>query len=480
MKTIDKIYINGQFVTPHGAEVMNLISPSTKETIGTVTLGDKSDVQNAIAAAKKAFGTFSRSTVEERIGILERLHISVRKRYDELVAAMVEEYGAPIAIARQLTEIATNDFPNMVKILRSFDFVQQVDKAKVHFEPLGVVAAITPWNANYINIAGKISPAIAAGCTIVIKPSELSAIQTQIMAECIHEANVPAGVVNIVNGTGEVVGHELSIHPDVAKIAFTGSTRTGKQLRHNAVDTMKRITLELGGKSPNIIFDDADFNKAIPLALMACFINSGQACLAGTRLLVPEHRLDEVKQLIKASIGMFKSGNPNEADTLIGPMVNETQYNRVQRYIQSGIDEGAEVVAGGLGHPEGHTNGYYVQPTVFAHVNPDMTITREEIFGPVLSIITYKTEEEAVRIANDTIYGLQAYISTPDLAKANRVAAQLQAGTIYINGLHDQGNAPFGGFKQSGIGREFGTFGLREYLEPKTVMGYDSPEINIG
>jgi len=243
---------------------------------------------------------------------------------------------------------------------------------------------------------------------------------------------------------------------------------------------MKRITLELGGKSPNIIFDDADFNKAIPLALMACFINSGQACLAGTRLLVPEHRLDEVKQLIKASIGMFKSGNPNEADTLIGPMVNETQYNRVQRYIQSGIDEGAEVVAGGLGHPEGHTNGYYVQPTVFAHVNLDMTIAREEIFGPVLSIITYKTEEEAVRIANDTIYGLQAYISTPDLAKANRVAAQLQAGTIYINGLHDQGNAPFGGFKQSGIGREFGTFGLREYLEPKTVMGYDSPEINIG
>lgn len=307
----------------------------------------------------------------------------------------------------------------------------------------------------------------------------MSAIQTQIMTECIDAASVPAGVINIVNGTGEVVGNELSTHPDVAKIAFTGSTRTGKLLRHNAVDTMKRITLELGGKSPNIILDDADFTKAIPLALAACFINSGQACLAGTRLLVPEHRLGEVKELVKQSIGTFKPGNPKDADTMIGPMVNESQYNKIQHYIQTGITEGAEVIAGGLGHPEGLESGYFVKPTVFAHVTNDMTIAREEIFGPVLSIITYKTEEEAVNIANDTTYGLQAYVSTPDLEKANRIAAQLQAGTVFINGLYEQGNAPFGGFKQSGLGREFGSFGLKEYLEPKTVMGYDNIEIRL-
>jgi len=479
MKVIDKIYINGQFVTPHGKEVMDLISPVTREVVGRVTLGDKTDAQHAVMAAKKAFEQFSQSTVEERIAILERLHVSMKNRYSDLVEAMVEEYGAPMSLAHQFVSIAMNDFLGMIRILQNFEFVQQVDSARIRFEPIGVVAAITPWNADYINIAGKICPAIAAGCTIVIKPSEMSAIQTQIMTECIDAAGVPAGVINIVNGTGEVVGNELSTHPDVAKIAFTGSTRTGKLLRHNAVDTMKRITLELGGKSPNIILDDADFTKAIPLALAACFINSGQACLAGTRLLVPEHRLEEVKELVKQSIGTFKPGNPKDADTLIGPMVNESQYNKIQHYIQTGITEGAEVIAGGLGHPEGLESGYFVKPTVFAHVTNSMTIAREEIFGPVLSIITYKTEEEAVNIANDTTYGLQAYVSTPDLEKANRIAAQLQAGTVFINGLYEQGNAPFGGFKQSGLGREFGSFGLKEYLEPKTVMGYDNPEIKL-
>jgi len=479
MKTIDKIYINGQFVTPHGNEVMDLINPSNKEIIGKVVLGNKTDVNLAVAAAKKAFETFSHSSIEERIGILERLHLAMKERYHELVDTMIEEYGAPVSIARQLTDIAINDFSNMTGILRNFDFIQYIDNAKVRFEPVGVVAAITPWNADYTNMAGKIGPAIAAGCTIVIKPSEMSAMQTQLITECIHVAQVPAGVINIVNGRGDIVGNELSKHPDIAKIAFTGSTHTGKLLRHNAVDTMKRITLELGGKSPNIILDDADFSKAIPLALMACFINSGQACLAGTRLLVPENRLEEVKQYIKASIGMFKSGDPHEPDTLIGPMVSEKQYNTVQRYIQSGIDEGAEIVTGGLGHPEGCETGYFVKPTVFAQVTPDMTIAREEIFGPVLSVITYKTEEEAIKIANDTIYGLQAYISTPDLEKANQIAARIQAGTIFVNGLYNQGNAPFGGFKQSGIGREFGALGLKEYLEPKTVLGYENAEINL-
>lgn len=479
MKTIDKIYINGQFVTPHGTQVMNLISPATREIIGTVRLGDATDVKKAVAAAKKTFKTFSQSTIQERKDMLQRLHDSMKTRLDELIDAMVQEYGAPLIIARQFTNIALNDFLSMKDILDDFDFVQQVGKVRVRFEPVGVVGAITPWNADYINIAGKIAPAIAAGCTIVIKPSELSAIQTQLMTECIHAANLPDGVVNILNGSGEIVGAELTTHPYIAKIAFTGSTHTGKIIRRNAVDSMKRVTLEMGGKSPNIIFDDADFSKAVPLALMACFINSGQACLAGTRLIVPEHRL-EVKQLVKNSIGMFKVGNPANADTLIGPMVNEKQYNTIQHYIQSGIDEGAEIVAGGLGHPEGLESGYFVKPTVFANVTSEMTIAQQEIFGPVLSILTFKTEEEAVEIANNTIYGLQAYISTPDLEKANRVASQIEAGTVMINGLYDQGNAPFGGFKQSGIGREFGTFGLKEYLEPKSVMGYDVREINIG
>ncbi len=353
MKIIDKIYINGQFIKPQGTEVIDIINPSTREVIGKVTLGDVEDARKAIAAAKDAFETFSQTSIQERLDILKRLHNSMLDRYDDLVQAKMEEYGAPLVIARQLTDIAIRDFESMKGVLDTFQFERQVSGAKVRLEPLGVVGAITPWNADYINIAGKIIPAIAAGCTIVIKPSEMSASQTQVMLECIHAAKVPTGVINIVNGRGDTVGNELTVHPDVAKIAFTGSTRTGKQIRRNAVNTMKRVTLEMGGKSPNIILDDADFSKAIPLALMAAYINSGQACLAGTRLLVPEHRLDEVKQLIKASIGFFKLGYPEDAGVMIGPMVSEKQYNTVQYYIQKGIEEGAELIAGGLGHHEG-------------------------------------------------------------------------------------------------------------------------------
>lgn len=472
MKIIDRIYMNGQFVKPAGTEVQDIVNPSTNKVIGKVTLGNGKDTQAAIHAAKEAFKSFSQTTIVERKQILRRLHDVMMAQSEALIHATVEEYGAPLAQATQLMRYAAQCFLTASEALDSFEFVQYIGQAKVVQEPLGVIGMITPWNANYYQICAKLAPAIATGCTAVIKPSELSALQTQLLTECFHEAQVPAGVINIVNGKGDVVGEEITRNPDVSMISFTGSTRVGKAIRRGAVDTMKRVTLEMGGKSPNIILDDADLTKAIPLALMLCYGNSGQACLAGTRLLVPEHRLEEVKAIAKAAAGTIKVGNPGEADTMIGPMVTDKQYERVQHYIKLGIEEGAELVIGGPGHPAGLEKGNFVRPTVFANVTMDMTIAQEEIFGPVLSILSYRSEEEAVEIANQTVYGLAAYISSSDLDRANRIAAQLEAGTIAINGIHHEPRAPFGGYKQSGLGRENGVYGLREYVQPKTLMGY--------
>ncbi|MRN52914.1 aldehyde dehydrogenase family protein [Paenibacillus monticola] len=477
MKIIDHIYINGEFVQPNGTEVRNLINPATAEIMGQVTLGNIKDAQNAIAAAKQAFKSFSKTTLEERLQMLQRLHDVMKEKSEVMIQATVQEYGAPISIATMLMNLTLRNFLNTQEVLQDFEFTQYIGKAKVVLEPLGVIAAITPWNADYTHISGKLAPAIAAGNTIVIKPSELSAIQTQLFMECIHEAGIPAGVINILNGTGDVVGAELTRHPDVAMITFTGSTKVGKIISRGAADTLKRVALELGGKSPNLIMDDADFNIAIPLAAMSCFINSGQACIAGTRLIVPEHRLEEVKKLITAAVEATKVGDVWDKNTAIGPMVSQQQYDTVQRYIKLGIEEGAELITGGEGHPEGLDQGYFVKPTVFANVTMDMTIAREEIFGPVLSILTYKTEEEAIEIANDTVYGLSAYISSSNLARANQIAAQIMSGRIEINGLHDEPHAPFGGFKQSGIGREHGVYGLEQYLEAKSIMGYDVAQI---
>jgi aldehyde dehydrogenase (NAD+) len=339
---------------------------------------------------------------------------------------------------------------------------------------VGVVGIITPWNSSAWFIANKVATAIAAGCTAVVKPSELSARQNQILAECFHAAQLPPGVVNIVNGRGEVVGAALSVHPDINKISFTGSTVVGKAIAKLGVDTMKRVTLELGGKSANVILDDADFEKAIPAAIQACFMNNGQACIAGSRLLVPEHKLDLVKKLAKAAVESVVVGDPHRAEVSVGPLVNQKQFERVQKYIQIGIEEGAELIAGGVGKPEGLESGYFVKPTAFINVTNNMTIARDEIFGPVLSILTYKTEEEAVHIANDTQYGLQAYVSSTNLDRAHRVARQLIAGRVHINGIHDDLIAPFGGFKQSGIGREFGPYGLDSYLETKAILGVEA------
>lgn len=473
MRTIDQIYINGKFVKPHGTEVMDIINPANKEIIGRVTLGDEQDTRDAIAAAKTAFKTFSKTPVEERAQMLQRLHDVMIEKFDLLNEVAVDEYGAPTAATAGRTMYAAKNFLHNLDVMKEFQFEKRIGQAKVALEPLGVIGLITPWNANYTHISTKLAPAIAAGCTVVIKASELSAIQTQVIAECFHEAGIPAGVINFVNGRGDVVGAELTRHSDVAMISFTGSTNVGRIIARDGAATMKRLVLELGGKSPNVILDDADYHKAIPLAVMTAFSNSGQACHVGSRLIVPEKRLEEVKQLVIKTVENIKVGNPWEEGTFIGPMVSQKQYDTVQRYIHLGVEQGAELIIGGPGHPEGLDNGYYVKPTVFANVTMDMTIAKEEIFGPVLSILTYKTEEEAIAIANDTIYGLSAYVSSSNLERANDVASQIVSGRVLINGLYDEPKAPFGGFKQSGIGREFGTYGLESYVEPKTILGHD-------
>lgn len=470
MKTIDKIYVNGEFITPQGTEYFDLISPTTNEKLGKVLLGNQKDTQNAIAAAKEAFKTFSKTTTAERIQYLKNIQASIEKRKEEFIDVMIEEYGGTRQFVTISYDYMLKGFESAINLLNTYNFTKIMGESEVQMTPLGVVGIIIPWNSSNGFICSKLSTAIVAGCTTVIKPSEMSAQQTQLIAECLHEAGLPKGVFNIVNGLGEIVGAEISRNPDIAKISFTGSTNVGKIIAKEAVETMKRVTLELGGKSPNIILDDANFSEAIPLAIIAAYMNSGQACIAGTRLLVPENRLEEVKELIKEVISKTIVGDPKNETTAVGPMVSAKQYERVQSYIQTGINEGAEILTGGLGKPEGLEKGNFVKPTVFVNVNNQMRIAREEIFGPVLSVITYKTEEEAVEIANDTTYGLQAYVSSSDEKRAHKIASQINAGRVQINGIGHDPMAPFGGFKQSGIGREFGTMGLEAYLEPKALI----------
>jgi aldehyde dehydrogenase (NAD+) len=470
MKIIDKIYINGEFITPHGTEVSDLINPSVNQVIGRVTLGDEIDTRKAVAAAKVAFIQFSKSGIEERIAHLQRLHDAILKRVPELQDATIEEYGATIQRAAWSNQLAAEIFLQFIGVLKGYSFERTMGNSVVRFEPLGVAAILTAWNSNSGSICIKLAAAIAAGCTTVIKPSELSAIQSQILTACFHEANLPPGVINVVNGRGDIVGTELARNTDVSMIAFTGSTVVGKIIAREAIDTMKRVTLELSGKAPNIILDDADFTKAIPMAVSACFMNNGQACIAGTRLLVPENRLEDVKKIVRETISGLKVGNPEKEETGIGPLASQKQYDRVQDYIKSAKEEGAELLIGGEGHPDGLNEGFFVKPTAFAGVTKNMRIAREEIFGPVLSIMTYKTEQEAIEMANDTIYGLLAYVSSSDQKRARRVASQIHAGRVLINTLNHDPLAPFGGFKQSGMGREGGVLGLDEYLEPKAII----------
>lgn len=470
MQQIHQIYINGEFVTPHGTQLFDVFNPATGQAIGQVRLADEQDALDAVQAAKRAFPTFSRTTKAVRIDYLKRMHAAVASVEAELTAAIIEEYGAPVSRAVWMAKHAADVLLEAATVLQDYDFTQRIGIADVTMQPLGVAGLITPWNSNAGFICGKLAAALAAGCTAVIKPSEMSALQTAIVARALHQAGLPAGVFNIVTGRGETVGAVLSTHPDIAKVSFTGSTAVGKQILRAGAETLKRITLELGGKSPVLVLDDADLKTAIPMALQAGFMNSGQACIAGSRILVPEHRLSEVEALVIEEVSNIRAGDPQDPGTSVGPMVSLKQWQRVQRYIQIGLEEGAHLLTGGPGLPEGIEAGWFVKPTVFSRVTNQMTIAREEIFGPVLSIITYKDEAEALAIANDTPYGLQAYILSSNLPKAHALAAQIDAGRVLINTLAHEPRAPFGGFKQSGIGREYGSFGLEAFLEPKSVL----------
>jgi aldehyde dehydrogenase (NAD+) len=469
-KTITAHYIDGGFVESHGQEVIDIIRPTDGKVIARVTLGDEEDTRRAIAAAKRAFATFGRTTKEERASYLRRLHEAVSARIDDLTAAMVEEYGGVVQFARIIVESGVNAFPAAEKGLEELPMTQSWGKTTVTLEPVGVAGLITAWNANALFICLKLASAVAAGCTVVIKPSELSSLQTEVMLECLEAAKLPKGVCNIVIGRGDVVGAELVRNPDVAKISFTGSVAVGQSIMRDGAATMKRITLELGGKSPTILLDDAVLDKAIPAALVLAFMNSGQACAAGTRLLVPKSRFDAVKRAIVNAMPSFAVGTPADPKTGVGPMVSQKQYERVQSYIRNGIEEGAEVLAGGEGHPEGFEAGYFVKPTVFVNVKNDMTIAKEEIFGPVLCVIAYDSEDEAIRIANDSNYGLHAAVLGTDLQRAHRVASQIRAGRVVINGMTDDPQAPWGGFKYSGFGREYGRYGIEAFLETRAIL----------
>jgi aldehyde dehydrogenase (NAD+) len=471
MWNINQAYIDGAFVPVQGSEVVEVINPATEQLIGTATLANRDDAKRAIAAAQRAQQTLRRTTKAERIDMLKRLQSAVLARTEQIQDTTIEEYGAPLARAKWISQYASQCFANAAQALENYELTRRVGEATVVMEPVGVSGLITPWNSTAGSICSKLASAIAAGCASVIKPSELSPIQTQVVAAALHDAGLPAGVFNILLGRGADVGDEISLSPGIAKISFTGATPTGKLIARAGLETMKRVSLALTGKSASIVLDDTDLATAIPLALNAGFQNNGQACVAGTRILVPRARLNEVIELVKATVATLRVGDPRDPSTAIGPLANRAQYDRIQGFIRRGQEQGATLIVGGEGRPDGLKKGYFVKPTVFANVRNNMDIAREEIFGPVLSILSYENEDEAVHIANDSIYGLQAYVFSSQRERAGRIASRLEAGTVLINGIKPELLAPFGGFKQSGLGREFGVFGLEAFLEAKTVVG---------
>lgn len=470
MRNFNQAYIDGVFTPVQGNETVQIINPTTERVIGTATLANREDAKRAIAAATRAQPALGRTTKAERIDMLKRLQSAVVARTDEICEATVEEYGGPSSRSKWVSQYASQCFANTAEVLESYDFTRRIGTADVVMEPVGVSALIVPWNSIAGTMCSKLASAIAAGCASVIKPSEFSPLQTQVVAEAMNDAGLPAGIFNILIGRGADVGDELSTSPDVTKISFTGSTQTGKIIARAGMETMKRVSLALTGKSASLLLDDADFASAIPLALGAAFMNNGQACVAGTRLLVPRARRDDVIDLVRKTVAAMQVGKPGNPSTTIGPMATKAQYERIQRYIRLGLEQGATLVTGGEGRPQGLDVGYFVKPTVFADVSNDMDIARDEIFGPVLSVISYEDEDDAIRIANDSVYGLQAYVFSSEHDRARRVASRLQAGTVLINRISPDLLAPFGGFKQSGVGREFGIFGLEAFLEAKTIV----------
>ncbi len=469
-----RFYINGEWVRPTDRPTHQVINPATETPFATISMGSAEDVDQAAKAARAAFDDWSATSREQRLEILDRILAGIKSRSEELAQAISHEMGSPITMARK-AHVGTGlgHFATARKILADYAFEEQRGTSAVIREPIGVCGFITPWNWPLNQVSCKVAPALATGCTMILKPSEMSPISAMILTEIIADAGVPAGVFNLINGDGPTVGAALASHPEIDMISFTGSTRAGRQVAHNAADSIKRVTQELGGKSANIILDDADFARAVGGGVMGCFGNSGQSCNAPTRMLVPEARMAEAIEIAKAAAAKAVPGNPEDENTRLGPVVNRQQYDRIQAYIQKGIDEGAELVTGGPGKPDGLENGYFVRPTVFANVRNDMTIAREEIFGPVLVLIPYKDEDEAVRLANDSEYGLSGYVSgEPEHAIA--VARRLRTGMVHINGAGPDFNAPFGGYKKSGNGREWGLEGFEDFLEVKSIMGYSA------
>lgn len=473
MYDLRKFFIGGTWVVPAGRQEFEVIDPATEGVIGKILLGTAEDVDAAVHAARAAFATWSQTTREERIELLERIIEAYRARIEEMATAISDEMGAPMEFAlRAQAGSGLEHFGATLAALKDFEFQESIGATLIRHEPIGVCGLITPWNWPINQISCKVAPALAAGCTIVLKPSEIAPISAHLFAEILVDAGVPTGVFNLIDGDGTTVGAAISRHPDIDMVSFTGSTRAGVQVAKDAADTIKRVSQELGGKSANIILEDADLQAAVEHGVRAMMANTGQSCNAPSRMLVPARAYDDAVAIAKSAARQPVIGDPKAPGTTMGPVSNKPQFEKIQHLLQQGLDEGATLVAGGLGRPEGLEKGYFVKPTIFADVHNDMKIAREEIFGPVLVMISYQDEDDAVRMANDTVYGLSGYVYSGDLEHARRIARRLRAGMVHLNGASTDINAPFGGYKQSGNGREWGREGLKEFLEIKAIMGY--------
>ena len=475
MKDYTKFYIDGKWVDSTASRNFTVINPANEEPIATISFGSAADVDRAVAAAKRAFESYSEVSVQDRLGLLRRIIDVYKSKLEEMATTISQEMGAPISLSRKAQAPAgLAHLLEIVKVMEHFKFEELRGSSLIRREPVGVCGLITPWNWPMNQVVAKVAPALAAGCTMVLKPSEFAPLSAYLLTEILHEAGVPAGVFNLVSGDGPTVGAAIASHPDVAMVSFTGSTRAGVAVAHAAAPTVKRVTQELGGKSANIILDDADLEKAVRQGVQECFRNTGQSCNAPTRMLIPRSKMAAAVATAKQAAEATKVGEPLAEETAVGPLANKAQFDKVQRLIQKGIEEGANLVAGGPGRPDGLTKGYFVRPTVFADVRNEMTIAREEIFGPVLCMISYEGEDDAVRIANDSLYGLSGFVTAGNLERAHRIAKRIRAGNVHINGARVDFSGCFGGYKQSGNGREWGEAGLEEFLELKTIFGYAS------
>ena len=473
MREYTQFYINGEWVDPATANQLDVINPANEEVCAHISMGSEEDVNRAVSAARTAFGSYSRTTVAERVELLESCAEVYQKYYNDIADAIREEMGAPQSLAAGAQAFTgLGHLQEAAKILKTFSFEEDIDGSRIFKAAIGVCGLITPWNWPVNQIGCKVAPALAVGCTMVLKPSEVAPLSAYLWTQIMHEAGVPAGVFNMINGDGPIVGTALSKHPEVDMMSFTGSTRAGTLVAQNAAPTVKRVAQELGGKSPNIILQDVDLEAAVTSGVMQMYNNTGQSCNAPSRMLVPAGQLAEAEAIAAKATESVVVGDPSAEGTTMGPVVSEVQFNKIQGLIQMGIDEGAKLVTGGVGLPDGIEKGYFIKPTIFSGVNNEMTIAREEIFGPVLTMIPYETEDEAIRVANDTPYGLAGYVQGNNLEQARAVSSRIRAGNIHINGANGSFGVPFGGYKQSGNGREWGAHGFTDFLEIKAVGGF--------